>query len=1767
MKKIKHIYFHLSSLLIFILASQAYSQDLVWKENSSFIVDSVAGTLESGNGGDANTLESYILSESSLLSNDTGYVELTDFFQDSSPISPQSIVNIFSLYFTSEDNFSLDQVHQNSYSLTYYAPENAVYVKGPDGYIDIIENVVLSTTDTFRIEKIENNKINLKFNTHEYLITDNYIGDGRIALRTNTNSLLFDFNSFGFLTIDTNPIINVTDTDKNWISSYSFDISGKLNSAAVNYFDCLSKPTQSQSIDFKTNKTWASETRYDFQGRPALQTFSSPLSGQPSSFTYAHDFILRYDETPLTTATLEANPEGPPVFSNSVGTVGWYYSNNNTLEPFQDISGGRPYVRTIYDELNPGKIRAVVGGKELDANSNGVDEGFLDKFPQGYTYSMSAAQELYYAFGKDYFYGPVNLNGDKEVILKSFKTVSIDAHGNEIVSFTDAEGKVLALARSGGSNSYQVVSTIGDQGYIDVHIPSGVTNSSIQFLVDTNGYTIWDLRTGTTVTTAQVTGGNIYRIEHANAGNDGVYITSGGQITYDAGSRGIQYPVNYYDYSLNYYDDSGSLQATTQPLGFDSSAFNLATGTPNHTMTNNFISDALGKLNETSTPDEGDAVFLYRSDGQIRFSRNSKQLANDEFSYTNYDDFGRPVESGASTSALPYFEALSTLTPTFTVQSRLTSGGGTISKTGSTWHTSGFISNENTGTGSFRVSFQLSKDDRGIVGISETNYVGNVNDQTSVEYGIYFRWNQVNIMNYGKILNASASLYTENDVFHIERIGDSIYFKKNSEILYTLNAQLTNPSYLIDGSLFEDGTVVSNILLEELDPNFIPVAPPVDDWVVDPLSCKEQLFTIYDIPDTQGLHALLYSSVFGAPTEFRVQRFTAGSVSKTYTKNPETTTTWYSYDIYGRVEWTVQFINGLGAKTIDYEYDDATGKITKVLYQKDDATERFIHKNLYNEVGQLITVETSRDNINFIEQARYFYYHTGELKRTLLAEGLQGIDYVYSLNGQLKAINHPGLTNTDDPGHDQNNAFGLILDYHKKDYTRSGTGINFTANGNDRFDGNLKAARWGTQGLGAIGTQNGFLFNYNENNWLTSATFGSVAGNIYSAPIGTPDYSVSGITYDANGNIQHLKRTRNYYNGSNAMDDLYYNYTSNSNQLTYVTDSSGNLEEDGDIKTQSSGNYIYNNIGELVENQQDEISYNYYANGLVNTIGSTILGNDENVKFFYNDRGHRVEKRVTAENADSQTFYVRDISGNVLATYLVYPNVNPIIEFPMYGLSRIGVADRFGIYKYELTDHLGNIRAVIQRDYTPQIIVNEHFSSNTVTTPPWHHYTNTVVTADNERLKAQVLDISSTNEINMSFDAIVHRRYAVTFTVDLNETANSLNYGIDTSNGITNVGNAAENGTYTFEYVALQGGTVDLYFSLNYDYMTLTNNYYIDNVRVTDISTNNTPVMLAYKDYYPFGMAMPDRNIEGAYRYAFQGQEKDSETGMEAFEARLWDARIGRWLTVDPASQFNSPYLGMANNPMNTLDPDGRFASRLAAWIYKFSNKLYGSEIVKNDNGKFQLDNIGGRCEACGDWTSLTAWESSPFYTAGGGIWNNDATRQATGDKIDISGSLNLGAWLGVELQTEASWILRGDDASFFPYLTIFPSAGGSVGVGGGADYSLEIGSGVWTDGTVYGLAPVREIEAESLLGTEYFVSGTITTGVGGTVEVSGTYDFNTQRLGWITTSKGITFGGSGRLEVGLRGNMIRVHTGGKGLILMTRIQNKARTIATWDYD
>lgn len=78
-----------------------------------------------------------------------------------------------------------------------------------------------------------------------------------------------------------------------------------------------------------------------------------------------------------------------------------------------------------------------------------------------------------------------------------------------------------------------------------------------------------------------------------------------------------------------------------------------------------------------------------------------------------------------------------------------------------------------------------------------------------------------------------------------------------------------------------------------------------------------------------------------------------------------------------------------------------------------------------------------------------------------------------------------------------------------------------------------------------------------------------------------------------------------------------------------------------------------------------------------------------------------------------------------------------------------------------------------------------------------------------------------------------------------------------------------------------------------------------------------------YSDYYPYGMTIQSGGTN--YRYQYQGQysEKDAETDWNAFELRMYDSRVARWLSVDPKGEFHSPYLAMGNSPTGKTDPDG----------------------------------------------------------------------------------------------------------------------------------------------------------------------------------------------------------------------------------------------------
>ncbi len=88
----------------------------------------------------------------------------------------------------------------------------------------------------------------------------------------------------------------------------------------------------------------------------------------------------------------------------------------------------------------------------------------------------------------------------------------------------------------------------------------------------------------------------------------------------------------------------------------------------------------------------------------------------------------------------------------------------------------------------------------------------------------------------------------------------------------------------------------------------------------------------------------------------------------------------------------------------------------------------------------------------------------------------------------------------------------------------------------------------------------------------------------------------------------------------------------------------------------------------------------------------------------------------------------------------------------------------------------------------------------------------------------------------------------------------------------------------------------------------------------------------------PFGMLLVGRNwdVGIGYRYGFNGKENEDEIAGNNndldFGARIYDARLAKWLSIDPLQKKYpswGSYTFATNNPINLADKDGRDTFRI----------------------------------------------------------------------------------------------------------------------------------------------------------------------------------------------------------------------------------------------
>jgi RHS repeat-associated protein len=172
------------------------------------------------------------------------------------------------------------------------------------------------------------------------------------------------------------------------------------------------------------------------------------------------------------------------------------------------------------------------------------------------------------------------------------------------------------------------------------------------------------------------------------------------------------------------------------------------------------------------------------------------------------------------------------------------------------------------------------------------------------------------------------------------------------------------------------------------------------------------------------------------------------------------------------------------------------------------------------------------------------------------------------------------------------------------------------------------------------------------------------------------------------------------------------------------------------------------------------------------------------------------------------------------------------------------------------------------------------------------------------------------------------------------------------------------------------------------------------------VASTTDPNLIAYynadvvtaNDYYPFGSQMPGRKFSqpnSSYRYGFNGKENDNSTGEGNldFGARIYDCRLGRFLTVDPLTReyvSSTPYSFAANNPILLIDSKGKFP--IIPWLIKGATGAVISATLQftinyivTENASEAFNNINWWQAAADGAQSMIPWNPP------GGKWGKAA--------------------------------------------------------------------------------------------------------------------------------------------------------------------------------
>ncbi|MEI9919742.1 MAG: RHS repeat-associated core domain-containing protein [Bacteroidota bacterium] len=1461
----------------------------------------------------------------------------------------------------------------------------------------------------------------------------------------------------------------------NWTETIAYDQNGAVIGDARTYLNGSGIEMQAMTMDYINGKVWGVQTLFNSYGKSVGSSLSAPI--QENNFIYKPGLLSDASGSPYSADDFDkrtnTNVAGsgeinyPAPVGTQPGTIGWYYSSNNNYES-RTATTQFPYSREFIPEGSDPTID--ISADAGDAFRMGAGhEGKSERQP-----IVSGELDHYYQLRPYFVSTPLTSN---PTVLSASINVNSSAgwtavNGASITSVTGTIGIVAGTTGTftgaypiGGaitvaSNKKYVFSVKGFTVGAGAHSPSlyVTTTTSTQLLVQAipTGEDHW--YSGVFTVPGGVTAINIGIVWNSNGVSGDAFTLEAIELhesspsfylgykfisTDGDGKRSVTFvdpdgyevasavvisapgvtPLSYDYWDYSYHSDAGEILATVAPKDI-----NTVSGLrPPATI---FKYDQLGRMIESSSPDEGTSQFVYSTDGKIRFSQS--QIQRDatikRFSYTNYDNLGRQIESGeysTTTGSAYVFEPYTTNIPsTYSVLNLIDNTGFTgVSRTLDNVRCTDYVyfTYDVAGSGAPVVQNFL---------IGRVSKTENANASTWYSYDEF--GNVVWTIQSISALGSKRIDYTYDYLGNVTQVayqaGQADAFYHHYE--YDIEQKLANVYTSPDGTIktlrakyyyYQHGPLKRVELLS--GSNKIQGIDYVYN-IEGSLKAINHSDPLLD-PGNDGAGSGFPRDVFGMALDY----FSGDYTGANFSTLGSMTTPGYTDSFTGLIKaqrWHSAVDNHSKAgyayvyDTVDELLSANWGSVTgsSGSYSFSASSPQSFKESIgsYDKNGNIMSLTRNGKGTNVLGNYTYNYASANNNQLTSITGGTHTVSYTYDSIGQM--IQQVEGSNTMKISY---NVFGLVNDVRD-----AANNLLETYTYDDNGDivkkeiynaGVLKKTNWYIRDASGkpfaiyetIGTTTSLIeqpvYGADRIGMMKSKVGGlkyfyevkDHLGNVR-AVIGDPTTESPVATYE---NVNATSERGNFlrYDNARRVGSPLFDHTNESTGGTTTTLYTNDFSASR-TPIQSNGTIVLSLVSGRLK-ATNAGAYNQVYLDIATSAGST----------------YKVTVDVDVNSGPAMVIYANDQSlGQILATVSVSTT---------------------GTYTYNFTAMTSSTRIFFNnsstgpRDFYLDNMLIENLSPGGAYAERLNGSTNekygvarslSVMPGDTVKLEvfAKYVDTNSANWTT-AFNTLIGQvsAHIVGVVVDgtgYNTSTSSFGFGglVNTS-GSTGGPKAYLNWLiFDRNYTLMNGGYVRLSsaareygqnvaherlaisFTVNepsYVYTFLSNeeptgspvDVYFDDFKVTQVHGT----VVAGGDYYPFGLPIDTRQMtQENYRFGYQGQysEKDSLTGWNSFQLRMYDTRFGRWISPDPNGQFASPYLGMGNVPHLGADSDGGWVS-MFGWKGALIGAAVGAGVglaVDKDNwGWYALGGAAAGGFLTSDFAKIRVWGTHDLWGIG----------------------------------------------------------------------------------------------------------------------------------------------------------------------------------------